>query len=239
MKLKRNPQSIKSRLVIDKNNRVITKVPLTIQVPTRYPDIGLGEVGINTVVYGLFSIVDKQTQEYAVNSANALIEINPSQTGKVLIEEVEYYEFSFDANTVLYNNLNILRRDDILFRLFDEFFFKGKLPWFASYEDVCKLFDTSEEYAGSGVAATHEIIEFLAAMITRSKQDRTIPLRNVLKSYQDLKPENTDYVPLQSVLYSVNSTVNKLTGAYFNDGVTSALVNPTERVETIEGLLRA
>lgn len=238
-RLVRNAKDIKSKLRVTNSGQVLSTTDLVIQAPARFPDIGLGEVGMNTVLYGLFAIIDRASSTYAVTSANALIGLKPAATRKLLVDDVEYYEFSFPNGSVVYENLNILRRDDILFSVFDEFFFKGKVPWYVGYEDLCKLFDTSEEYAGSNVASIHEIIEFLASMITRDSKDRTVPLRMRLNSYNDLTLANTDYVPLQSVLYSVNSTVNKLTGAYFNDGVTSALVNPTEKPETIEKLLRA
>lgn len=76
-------------------------------------------------------------------------------------------------------------------------------------------------------------------MITRKKNNRKLFIREGAENPKEFELTNLEYVPLKSVFYSVNSTVNKLTGSYFNDGVTSALVTETAKVDKIERLLRS
>ena len=45
-------------------------------------------------------------------------------------------------------------------------------------------------------------------------------------------------IPFRSVTYGATNTTAKLMGAYFDEGLTSALVNPSQRTEKIEELLR-
>ena len=234
---KRDAKNALSYLVENSAGQVLTKKNCKIQIPVRFAEIGLGEIGINTYSYGFFPIIF-DTNEYAVINACAMIALNPYKLTTVTIEDTDYYEFYFDAGQVVIKTTDLIKKETLMYNVFDEFIFKGKLPWYAEYEDVGKLFDTAFYHAGSKVAQNLEVIEFVASMISRSKNDRTKYLRTVAQSYADTKLGDVDFVPLKSVFYSVNSTLNKIAGSYFNDGVTSALVQPSEKVEKIETIIR-
>jgi hypothetical protein len=237
-KLKRNPSFVLSQLVENKTGQILTKVPCKIQVPVRFSERGLGQVGIETFTYGLFPII-METGDYAIMNVCALVELDPYKVLTTNIDEVDYHEFYFDANQVVIKAGDLVRRDDIIYNVFDELVFKGKIPWYVEYEDLGRLFDTAKDYANSNVGQNLEVIEFIASMIARSKDDRSKYIRELTNTKSDCNLDKIDYVPLASVFYSVKSTVNKIAGSYFNDGVVSALVNPTERVDKIEKILRA
>jgi hypothetical protein len=46
------------------------------------------------------------------------------------------------------------------------------------------------------------------------------------------------FIPFRSPIYGATNTTAKLIGAYFDDSINSALVNPSEKVEGVESLLR-
>lgn len=236
-KYKRNPDLVKSMLVKNKSDQILTKVNCKIQVPVRYSTVGLGQVGLDTYILGLFPII-LESGDYTVCNVNALVELNPSKVTVVTIDDVEYHEFFFEKETVVIKNTNLVKREDLMYSIFSEFIFKGKIPWFVEYNDLGKLFDTAESHAGSRVNKNLEVIEFIASLITRSKQDRSKYIRNIGNIPSDFSLDKIDYVPLSSIFYSVTNTVNKISGSYFKDGVTSALVNPTTKVEKIEKILR-
>ena len=239
MALKRMPSVVLNQLVQTEQGQVFCKVPCRIQVPTRFADRGLAQVGTNTFVYGSFPII-LDSGEYAVVNVCALIEISPFKITKTTLAEEEYYEFYFEANSVVIKTTEIVQRDAMMYNVFDEFIFKGKVPWYLGYDDMCKLFDTADFAAGSNVAELLEVIEFIASMVTRSKADRSKFIRNVAKTYADFANiANIDYVPLNSIFYSVNSTMNKLSGNYFDNGVRSSLVTTTTQVNKIEAIIRA
>jgi len=235
-KLKRDAQTALSYLFTNEAGQVIAKKACTIQIPVRFTEIGLGEIGINTFTYGFFPIIFDTI--YAVMNVCAMVELNPSKLTRVKIEDVEYYEFYFDPGQVVIKASDLVKRETLMYNVFDEFVFKGKLPWYAQYEDVGKLFDTAMYHAGSKVAQNVEVIEFVASMISRSKDDRTKYIRTLANSYSDVTIDKVDFVPLKSVFYSVNSTLNKIAGSYFNDGITSALVQKSEQAEKIEKIIR-
>lgn len=236
--LKRNPEAVLNSLYENQAGQILTKVNCRIQVPVRFSSIGLGQIGINTFTYGFFPII-LESGEYSILSINSLVELNPTKLTISTIDEVDYHNFQFDANTVMIKTTDLVKRDNLIFNIIDEFIFKGKIPWYVEYEDLGKMLDNSNYYAGSNVNKNYEIIEFIASLITRSKDDRTKKIRNIVKSYSDISRNTIDYVPLKSIFYSVETTTNKLAGSYFSDGVISALVNKSEKVDKIESILRA
>ncbi len=234
--LRRIPTAAKTYLFEDKGNRILTRKDCEIHMPVRFADRGLGQIGIDTFVYGCFPIVF-DTGEYSVCNVTSLIEVDPYKTTTKIIDEIEYYVLHFKAGDVVIKTSNLVKRETIMFNVFEEFIFKGKVPWFMEYEDIGKLFDTADEYGGSTVGKNQVTIEMIASMICRNKKDRTKYIRLSANSYKDI--EDIAIVPLQSVFYSANSTINKLAGSYFNQGVVSSLVNPSKDVTDIESILRA
>lgn len=237
-KLRRNAELVLSQLKENSAGQIIAKLPMVIQVPVRFSEIGLGEIGINTFTYGLLAII-LESGDYAVLNVNALLELNPYKLSIVTVDDVDYHQFHFDAGDVVIKTTDLVKREAMLFNVFNEFIFNGKVPWYTDYEDLGKLFDTAKYHAGSNVAQNPEVIEFIASMVSRSKNDRTKYIRSVAQKQSDFTLNDIDYVPLKSVYWSVTSTVNKLTGSHFADGVTSALVTPTTKTDKIERILRA
>lgn len=237
-KYKRDAQRVLEAIKENQAGQIIAKEECKIQVPVRFSEIGLGEIGINTYTYGLFAII-LASGEYSVCNINAIVELQPYKQTLVTINDIDYHEFHFEPGSVIIKTTDLVKREALLYRVFDEFIFKGKVPWYAEYEDLGKLFDSAKYHAGSNVGQNLEVIEFIASMITRYKADRTKYIRNSITSFNELSLNNIDYVPLKSVFYSVNSTLNKIAGSYYNDGIASALINPSREVGNIEAILRA
>lgn len=235
-KLIRDSELAKSLLVKNEAGQVIAKEKCYIQVPARFSSIGLGQVGVETIIYGCYALIS-ESGRYTVRNINALIEISPTKVETVKVGDVDYHQFEFDAYQVMIKTSNIVKRDNIIYNIFDEFLFKGKVPWYVEYEDLGKLLDTAKKFANSDVGKNQDVIEFIVSMISRNKNDRTINIRHILNNYKEL--HNVSYVPLSSVFYSVNTTINKLSGSYFNDGIVSALVKKTDDTSEIEKILRA
>jgi len=238
VKLTRSPQVVKKALVKQEDGRVLTRVPCTIQVPVHWMSVNLGEIATETRIYGFFPII-LETGEYSVMSVCSMITIVPSRTTIVTVGEVAYYEFSFDANTTIFKTLTLVRQDTIVYHVLNELWLKGKVPWWATVDDLCKVFSTAKKHADSNIAKVPETVEFLTAIISRSKSNRAEYLRQSASSPADWSLENIDYIPLSSVIYAVSNVVNKLTGNYFHEGVVSSLTTPSDQVNKVEQILRA
>ena len=233
----RNAEKVLSVLIDLPGKPVITKEALTIQLPVRYREIGLAQVGASTFVFGLFAMI-LETGEYALCNVNNLVELGPANVTTVTIDETEYYEFHFPKGSVVFQTKELVCRPTLIFTAISEFVFKGKVPWYVGYEDMGKLFDTAKSHAKTRADIHPSVMEFIAAYIARDKDDRIKYLRETAKTDADFQ-KKLAWVPMQSVYWSAPGTVNKLAGAYFQDGIVSAIVNPSDRVEKIENILRA
>lgn len=234
----RDKKSCLSRLVVAKDGGVLTRAPCRIQLPSRWMDVELGSIADVTSVYGFFPILFDDNR-YTVLNVCGMLDLTPNRTTKVTIQDEEYYEFHFDSGSKVIKSLQHVRRDTLTWSIFNEFFMKGKVPWWATLDDLCSVFDTADKHAGSGMGRTPETIEFLAGVAARKVQDRTRSLRQTAKTWDDYDLDQIEFVPITSVLHSVNSTLGKLSGSYFHEGVVSAMVRPASKTSKVEKILRA
>ena len=235
--LVRDPVAVLATLQIAADKSVICTQNCTIQVPMRYMDIGLGSIGESTQIYGCFALI-LENEKYSVCNINALVEIIPFKTLKLKTDEMDYYVFHFNAGDTVFKTTTLVKRDSILYSVINEFMFMSKIPWYMEYEDIGKLFDTAKYHAGSNLGQNSELLEFFTSIIGRFKNDRRKYIRTEIRDYKDINPNTTDFVPMTSLFYSNSSTVNKLAGSYFNDGVVSSLVNKSTKANKIETLLK-
>lgn len=231
----RNAEKVLSLLTDLPGKPVIAKQKLMIQFPTRFNEIGLAKVGAETFVFGLFIIV-AENGDYALCNVNSLIELGKGLVEKETIGDVEYFNYTFQPGDVVMKTKELVCRPPLVYKAIDEFVFKGKVPWYVEYDDMGKLFDTAKKYAKTRANILPSVTEFMAAYIARDSHNRINFIRETAKSYNDFK--SLRWVAMQSVYWSAPGTVNKLAGAYFQDGIVSAIVNPSERVDKIERILR-
>ena len=239
MNYKRNPQAVKANFAVNKAKQVICKQPCTIQVPKSFFDAGLGQLGVDTKIYGLFPVILEDGQFSLVNTT-AMFSISPTATTIKTINEVEYYEFSFAKDSVIFKTTGLLSDAKLIYSVFQAFFFMGKVPWYVSYDDHGRLLDTAPHFAGFGAVKNPEVVEFLTAMVARkanSLDDNF--LRVLVKSYADTEVGKVEFVPMGSVVASVKSSLNKISAAYAQDGIISAIVSPGEDVGVVEKIVRA
>lgn len=234
---KRNSEKVLSCLKNLPNGSTIFTKKVTIQFPVRYQDIRLAVIGEHSYVYGLFAII--VDGEYALLNVNCYVELGKANIEKVVINNAEYYNFVYEPGDVVFLTNSLVARSNLIFLAIDNFIFLGKVPWYCTYDDVGKLFNTAASYAGTKARMTPAVMQFMAGYIGRYKDNRAKFIREVVKKKEDFTKNVISWVPLRSVFWSAPGTVNKLSGAYFNDGIVSALNNPSNRVETVESILRA
>lgn len=234
--LRRDAPAVLKALVETPDGRVVTTKPCQIYIPARYVDYGMAKIGVDNHVLGIYALVVGDV--YSVCKVDAMMSIDPSQTNKIKIEGEEYYEFVFNAGSTVISNVNLVKTDTLVYLIFDEFFQKGNIPWFLNYEDLGRLFDTARKHAGANVGNEREVIQLVASLVARDPSDRTRNYRNLVKTNEDVKNIHPAFVPLMSVRYAATNTLTKLGGSYFSKGVVSALIDPADRPERIETILR-
>lgn len=219
------------------DSRLVTTTGCTIYIPSRFAERDLAEIGIETHICGVYAIV-VEDKYYGVSLVNAMMRIEPSSTLKIDIDGTEYFKFDFEPGSTVVSSTKLVKTDTLVYKIYDEIFSKGRVPWYVSYVDMGRLFDTAKKHAGANIGTNQEVTELLASMVARDPKDRHVYYRRIFKKAEDLVLNPPAFIPLRSVAYAATNTTNRLAGSYFDEGLTSALVNPTDRVERIESLLR-
>lgn len=220
----------------DSNELICTK-PLKIHIPARFPERGLGKIEDEVSFVGIcaFIVEDKY---YAVSTVNAFMRTEPTLINTVNVDDVDYIEFSYDPGSRVVANLNLVKIDNLLYRINDDLIAKGRVPWYLSYTDLGSLFSTAQYHAGVRLGANPAIIEMIAATICRDPDEVKRYYRQSIESPDDVTTRPPTVIPLRAVSYGATNAIAKLMGPYFDDNVTSTLNSPGERVERVERLLR-
>lgn len=215
--------------IYEQDGKYFCKEKCYIEIPLRYVNAGLLEIGVVCTLISVFRLVIGD--RYSVSVLPSFIKTAPYTIEEVKILGIEYYRFHYLKDYPIIENTQVLRKDILTYFIFDEFIMKGKVPWYLEYEDYGKIYDLAAKYAATGVGDNQAIIELLISYLTRQK--------NNLKEYARLNPlAPYKYVPLDSVYYSSPSTVNKLAGNRFSEGVVSAIVQRTNSASKVEELVR-
>lgn len=234
---RRDAEFVLSNLKEVPKNKLVASVPCHIHLPKRFLERGLASIGDAVYIHGTFAIIIKD--RYAVSNVTAMIEICPSRILDAVVDDVDYFDFHFDAGDVVINDLNVIKRDTLIFTLLEELIIKANIPWYFSYEDLGRLFDFAKEYADSSVGDLLAINEFIISLISRVSSDRTLYYRTSINSIEDMKQQPPAFIPLTNVFFAPTNTTNKLAGNYFDDGIISSLITRTNETENLESLLRA
>jgi hypothetical protein len=233
----RDPQYVRAHLHELADDRLVTDKDCAIYIPVRFSECGLASVGVETNIVGIYLLV--MEGKYSVISlVNTTLRITPESVNRVVFDGDEYYEFVFPAGSTVIPNMNVVQNNKIPYRIYSEFFAKGRIPVFLGYEDLAKIFDTAKKFGGVNIGSEREVTELLVSLICRSKTNRAEYYRQAIHSVDDIKNKEPAFIALKSVAYSATNTTNKLAGSYMQDGIVSALVSPSERVERIESLLK-
>lgn len=234
--LKRDGQFFRDNLYVGKDNRVYTKVALDIYSPEAYRGRHLANVsGDGTFILGMFGYVSGN--KFAVNLTPNLIRLLPHDTSTTTVDGTLYSVYHFEANSpVFYSNEFVVQRN-LVYYIYDNFISNGRFPWYMNYGDLCRLFESTKEYAHVYLAHPN-IMDMITTMIARDSKDLKTLYRETVKTHQDVANRPPTIIPFENVMLNTHSTSSRLIGAYFGDAINSALVNTSDRVDRIEEHLR-
>lgn len=242
-------QTASSKLIRDASvvNKALKEMPdggmvaaeqCRIQIPVRWNDRFLASVGAETFVLGIMAIIVNDTH-YAVSNVCAQFRLNPDRVSRVMVEDEEYYDFYFEKGSKIFESINLLKQDTLVYYLFDEIITKGNIPWYMTYDDLGKMLDSTVYYTDTHLAENCEMNELIISLIARDSQDRTKYYRTAIEDQEYVSKAPPEYVALSSVVYSASNTLNKIAGSYMSEGIVSALVSPSTDISRIESLLRS
>lgn len=234
---KREPSKVRAALAEQPDGSVVTARGCKIYIPRRFVEKELAFIAAEIYIVGIYAIV-VDDKFYGVSTANAMMRITPTTISTVKFGDDSYFEFSFEAGSVVIADTMLIKSDTLVYKIFDEIIAKGHVPWYMGYEDLATLFDSSDYHAGVRLGPSHAVLEMFAAAIARDPEQRSKYYRHSITAQDDPSVRPPVVIPLRSLTYGATNTTAKLLGSYWNDGLTSALVQPAEKVERIEELLR-
>ena len=216
---------------VTSGDRVLTKQDCSFLIPFNYLGHKLAKTGEQVFTAAIFCIV--VGDRYAVCTCCANLEISPDEINQIKIRGEEYLEFSFVAGQVVIPTQNVLVDSDLAYEINKYFYTYGRVPWFMSYDDVNVILKYHKEYSGLNISPNNIPFEIVTSKITRDRNNKFVYYRHTGMA------QGPVVVPFKSVLFNATNTTSKFLGSYLSDGFTSALLSPSESVETVETLLRA
>lgn len=234
-KLTRNPAAVLECLHEMEDNSLVTSKVTKIYIPARFAERGLASLAAETYIVGVCAIVVENN--YGIMMVNAMMQIDPYETNRVVIDGDEYLEFVFLPGSQVIKNLSLAKTDTVVYKIYDEVISKARVPWYISYFDLAKIFDTAKEHAGANIGENKEVTELLISVIARNNKNRKQYYRQIIESNQDIYANPPFYASLRDVTLSATNATNKLGGGYFRDGTISAINSPSTRVERMEEIL--
>lgn len=235
--LKRDGEKIKSNLYKTSNNQILTKKECKVYFPVRYEEQGLAEIGPVVEVIGFFAIVIEDIY-YSVNKTPCMMKMVPEEIDQVKIDDEVYNVLTFLENSVFLENTNLVIDSMLLYGAWSEFISKGRIPWFFNYRDISTIFKEAKYYGGKSLALNHVLWELIASIISRDSKNLRNYYRHTIKDIKELETNPPTFIKLNSVMYNATNTTSKLMGGYFDEGMTSALIEPSKKKESVETLLR-
>jgi hypothetical protein len=235
-RLKRDPDKVNSNIIV-RGNEMVTKVPCKILVPARYIEQGLGVLEPEVYVIAIYAIVMEDSY-YAVSSAPSMMRLTPTDINHVTIDDVEYVELIFPKGAVVCPQLNLVMRNEMVYYVYNELTSKGNYGWWCEEDDMTMPFENAEEFCGVRVGSNHAIMQMVASSCTRLASDKSIQFRHAVKTPADEQKLKFTIIPLRSIIWGPTNTFARAIGPYFKEGLTTALVNPSTKSETIEETLR-
>jgi hypothetical protein len=233
----RDAAKVYGYLHVTDDNEMIAKKPMKVYIPARFKQADMAKFESENTFVGICAFV-VEDKYYGVSCVTSVMRTEPTAINDVIIDDVEYIEMSYDAGSRVIANINLVKIDNLVYTIYDEFVSKGRVPWYMDYEDIGKLLADSHYYSGVKVGNNPQILEMIAATISRSPSDVKKYYRQGIESKEENVTNPPVIIPLRAVSYGATNAIAKLMGPYFDENVTSTLVSPGQRVERVERLLR-
>lgn len=217
------------------NGSIVTTEDIRIHFPERFLTKGIAMEAQEYNCIGMFAIIHEN--KFAIMNAIAMLTMQPTDTRKFQYEGQSYVEWTFDKGSVFIKSKELVKNNNLVGIVFEEFISKGNVPYYYSYEDYYKILSSSEKYAGANLGASDTIMSVIASSIARWPTKTNFHYRQGLAHYTGKVLPTPKYIGLGDMNAST-STIARLRGVYFNRGISSSIMNPTQRLEETDVLIR-
>jgi hypothetical protein len=217
--------------------KLIAQEPVRIHIPERFSERGLAEIEDVSYILGFMAIITEDNY-YASSTLTAMVRTEPDRIGKCVVDDVGYIELFYEKGSAVIAATDVVVNDNLPHRIYTEMLGKGRIPWYYTYVDIPRMFVDTKRYNGVTIGADLAIWEYLSASLCRDPDNPSRYFRQRPNAKKDAETITPYYIPLRNVSVGATNVTAKLGGSYTNDGITAALVSPSDRPEKIETLLR-
>jgi len=233
---KRNSDLIKKKIK-QKDNMLIANEDLYILVYGTFVEKNITILDNVCKVLGILAIVDEKGNYGIMNIPNT-IKVEPNEIEDVEIDGEHYYKLAITGGEPLVSDLTVVKDTDYVYKVFEVLTLRGKVPFFIGYTDMLGIFSNLPKYTGASIGKDSLPFEFFTAMISRDIKDPTKNYRDGIKTKSDLSKE-VKWIGVMNIYYSFGSTLAKIAGSYFKQGLLVSTVNKQEGEPTkLEKALR-
>ena len=226
-----NRPNIDTFFKVIEDTMVFTGNHLEVRIPMRYRVHEALDVDEHVKTLAIFEMIVNHEFNYGLLLPN-IIRMVPSKISRSTIDGVEYQVCEFFNGDKFMLSTTVLKENHISLMMYNEFISLGNIPKFITYDNIALLFDTAEKMCDVNLKTPHAVFEMIYSHLFRDPDNLYIKYRFTDK----IKPPV--FIGANNVAFGPESTTAKLIGAYFNDGINSALVNASDKHYDIEDLLR-
>lgn len=216
---------------------LVANESLRIMIPEAWVSLGLAVVEDVVMILGIFALITDDNK-FASSKITAMVRTEPDRISTTVVDDVPYLTLFYNRGSVIMSSTDIVVVDIMVHPIWTVLYGRAKVPWYIDYNRLLTIFHNTGEYNGTDGKSDPAIWSYMAATICRDPDNprRFYRQRDHAKTVIDHAKPVT--VPLKNVSFTADSLVAKLSGSYFDPGVTAGLAHPAKRPDTVESILR-
>ena len=225
--------SVKKYFKRDESKRTITFIgdSLQVRIPKRFQSYRMLEITDVIKALGVMDLIINDKYQCSMNILGR-ITIIPSRYEEIVIKDVPYLVAHLEHGDIFINDTNIAQEASVMYAVFCEFVTRGHPLYTLTYEEFALVFDRVKQFVGRGLGVERSVFELIIAHISRDKKD-------LFKQYRHTDLKNPPvYIDLNNVSLAPTTTSSRMVGAYFEDGLTAALITTAKDKAPFEEIMR-
>ena len=236
---KRDGAHLRSLIKTMPDGRVVALKDLSIVFPEDYLEKSLCKYGKRIEILGVLAFLDPEKQTYAVFNIPVMVYLSTTDIKDVVLNDVPYKVLEYQRGQTCLQTDKVIGNSKLSYWMYDYFIALGRVPWYLSYLDVLKLYRQDKYYMDATLSKSIQVVDMVYSAIARQAKDDHLMYRTSLNTMDDLQKHHPQWVPLKSVSLGAVDTMSKIMGAYYDEGVNSALSEPSKKLTEMEKILRA
>lgn len=238
LSLPRNADTVFAQFSQQDDGSLIVKSETKVVFPRRFLERDMAYIGDEVRTVGIFMMVSGGAR--CLFSVCAMVEMQPDSIDYVSYRGIDYVELTFDKGSRLFKTLEIVQQDVLVYRIYKEVLSNGNVPFYMELtpeiDDVAACLDTAKKYAGTNIGSQRPVTELISSLSARNAESLVEYFRQLPDEEQAKTRPN--FIGLMSAAYGATTTLSRLAGAGFDQGLVAAHVYPTEELSRQERLIR-